>query len=342
MREIAPPAMTETPPSFAEARTGLPAADVLSEMLRAVRLTGSVFFDGRFTAPFGVISPPRWDAGTPMAHLKHASVFHLLTSGRCWIELGDIRRELSAGDLVLLPFTSAHKFWCGEPGDFIGAEEIVQDGPLEGVSVARYGGAGEETRFICGYLESSELLAAPVFRDLPPLLVERTDGDPVTSKLARTAGEIVDLLETAQPGVQALLGRMMELLFVEVLRRHAARLPEGATGWLAALNDAVVARALAAMHADPARRWSIEALAKEAGASRTVLNERFHALLGKPPIEYLAAWRIQLAAEALAQGDGGVAQIAQRVGYDSEAAFSRAFKRAMGLSPSAWRAQRGA
>jgi len=156
--------------------------------------------------------------------------------------------------------------------------------------------------------------------------------------LAGTVGEILRQLDAAQPGAPLLLGRLMELLFVEVLRRHAARLPAGATGLLAALNDPIVGRALKAIHAEPTRRWTVEALAREAGASRTVLAERFNAVLGKPPIEYIAGWRLQLAGERLRETGEPIALVAEQAGYESEAAFSRAFKRMMGVSPGRWRA----
>jgi AraC-like DNA-binding protein len=177
----------------------------------------------------------------------------------------------------------------------------------------------------------------PVFRMLPELLVERSDDDQVGAVIASTVREIMTLVDAAAPGSQFMLGRLMELLFVEVLRRHAARLPAGSKGWLAALNDPVVGRALALVHADPTRRWTADDLAREAGTSRTVLTERFNATLGRPPIDYVTGWRIQLAADRLRSRKDGIAAIAADVGYESEAAFNRAFKRVMGLTPGRWR-----
>jgi AraC-like DNA-binding protein len=333
--------MTGTPPSFAETparpvRAG--GSDVLSEMLRAVRLSGSIFFGGSFTAPFCVISPKRWDEGTPMAHLRHISIFHLIVGGACTFELANgERREIKAGDMLLMPFADQHRFWNGDPPGIAYAPDIVHPGPIEGVFTARYGGGGEETRIVCGFLESSECLFAPVFRTLPPLLVDRTDDDKVGALIASTVREIVALVDAAMPGSQMMLGRLMELLFVETLRRHVARLPTDSTGWLAALNDPVVGRALQLVHAAPARRWTAEDLAREAGSSRTVLAERFNALLGKPPIEYVTSWRLQLAADRLRGSPESIASIAADVGYESEAAFNRAFKRVTGVTPGRWR-----
>jgi len=190
---------------------------------------------------------------------------------------------------------------------------------------------------VCGFIESSEFLFAPLFRSLPELLVERTDEDRIGALIASTVREILALVDAARPGTQMMLGRLMELLFVEVLRRHATRLPAGSKGWFAALNDPVVARALVRVHANPARRWTADDLAREAGTSRTVLAERFNALLGRPPIDYVTSWRIQLAADRLRNGRDGIAAIAAEVGYESEAAFNRAFKRVTGITPGRWR-----
>jgi AraC-like DNA-binding protein len=331
--------MTGTPTSFAAhpevARSGY---DVLAEMLRAVRLTGSVFFDACFSAPFGVISPKRYEEGTPMAHLRHVSVFHLVASGGCTIEIATgERRAVSAGDILLLPFADAHKFWNGEFVEMAFGPDIMRPGPVKGMWTVNHGGGGEMTRMVCGFIESSEFLFAPVFRSLPPLLVDRTGDDKVSALITSTVKEILALADAAAPGSELMLGRLMELLFVEVVRRYAARLPANATGWFAALNDPIVGRALQFVHADPARRWTVDDLAREAGASRTVLAERFTAIMGQAPIEYVTSWRMQLAADRLRNSNDSLAAIAADVGYESEAAFNRAFKRVTGVTPGRWR-----
>jgi AraC family transcriptional regulator, alkane utilization regulator len=330
--------MIGTPPSFAAHPQGANAHDVLGEMLRAVRLTGSVFLNACFSAPFGVLSPKRYDARTPMAHLRHVSVFHLIASGSCTIEIvtGE-RRTVSAGDLLLVPFADAHKFWNGDYVEMAFGPDIMRPGAVKGMWTVDHGGGGEVTRMVCGFLESSEFLATPVFRSLPPLWVDRADEDKVGALLTSTVREILALADAAAPGSELMLGRLMELLFVEVLRRYAARLPENAKGWFAALNDPLVGRALQAVHGDPARRWTVDDLAREAGASRTVLAERFTAVLGQAPIEYVTGWRMQLAADRIRNSDASLAAIAAEVGYESEAAFNRAFKRVTGVTPGRWR-----
>jgi AraC-like DNA-binding protein len=328
--------MAGTPPNIAGTPDG--SADVLSEILRGVRLTGSVFMDGRFTEPFGVISPQRWDNTDTVAHLRHVSTFHLIARGRCMIEIADgSTYDVSAGDVLLLPFTAAHRFWRGRPNVFAFAPDLLQPGPMPGVSTLCHGGGGDETRFICGFIESAELLAAPLFRSLPPLLILHTSGDTVPGLLTNTVKEIIQRMDTADPGATYLLSRLMELLFLEVLRNHAAQLPPDSKGVLAAMGDSVVSRALSLLHSQPMRRWTVETLAEEAGASRTVLNERFNRLNGKSPMEYLTHRRIQLAADRLRGGTQRLAQVSHEAGYESEAAFSRAFKRVMGISPGAWR-----
>jgi AraC-like DNA-binding protein len=331
--------MIGTPPSFAatpEIASG--SHDVLAEMLRALRLTGSVFLNARFTAPFGVISPKRYDERTPMARMTHISIFHLIASGGGTVELATgERRSVSAGDILLVPFADEHKFWQGEGVDMTIAEDIIKPSPLKGMWCVNHGGGGEETRMVCGFLESSEFLVSPVFRTLPPLLIDRTGDEKVSALITSTVKEILALADTAEPGTELMLGRLMELLFIEVMRRYAARLPANATGWFAALNDPIVGRALQFVHEDPTRRWTVDDLAREAGSSRTVLAERFNEVLGQAPIEYITNWRMQLASERIRNSADSFAAIAAAVGYGSLPAFNRAFKRVTGTTPGQWR-----
>ena len=331
--------MTEPPDSFAALPDRRPPAgpDLLSEMLKAVRLTGAVFLNACFTAPFGVIDPKSYGERTPMARLRHISILHLIVAGECEFETAGETCRVSAGDLIFLPLPGQYKFWKGAPERIAPAAETVRPGPIEGVWMVDYGGGGDEVRMVCGFVESSEFLFTPVFRTLPTMLVERTAEDKVGALIASTVREIVSRVETAAPGSQAVLGRLMELLFVELLRRHIARLPAGSKGWFAALNDPIVGRALQLLHAEPGNRWTLDQIASRVGSSRTVLSDRFKALLGRPPIEYLANWRIQLAAERLRAGHESIPSIAVAIGYESEAAFNRAFKRITGMTPGSWR-----
>ncbi len=337
--------MIGTPLAFAEAPpqpAPSPTLDVLSDVLRAVRLTGAVFMRSRLTAPYALTVPKRYDASMPMARLRHISVFHLIVSGECMIETASGQRQLlKAGDLVLLPFSAEHKLWNGEPPRFVCATKVARPGSLDGLWAIDHGGGGAETRMVCGFIESSEFLFTPVFHTLPEMLIEPTAGEAanetVGAMIAFTVSELLNLIDQSTPGTQVILGRMMEILFVEMLRRHGERLSAESSGWLGALNDPIVGRALQLLHADAARKWNVADLAREAGTSRTVLAERFNALLGRPPIEYATCWRIQLAADRLRNGRDAIAAIAVDVGYESEAAFARAFKRVTGISPGRWR-----
>jgi AraC-like DNA-binding protein len=331
--------MTETLHSLAETPDSHAAAgpDLLSEMLSVVRLTGSVFLNASFTTPFGIVDPRAYAERTPMARLRHASILHLIVAGGCDFESGGERRSVRAGDILFQAFPDAYQFWSGKPEGMTPASDVVRPSPIEGLWTVGHGGGGEEVRMVCGFLESSEFLFTPVFRTLPSLIVEQMAADRVGSLIAATVREIVALVDAATPGTQAILGRLMELLFVEILRRHIARLPREAGGWFAALNDPVVGRSLRLIHADPARRWTIEEMAGEVGTSRSVLTGRFKALLGRPPVDYATGWRIQIAADRLRVGRENLAGIAAGVGYESEAAFIRAFKRVTGTTPGAWR-----
>jgi AraC-like DNA-binding protein len=332
--------MTETPRSFAGTPGGLRTAepDLLTEMLKAVRLNGAVFLSARLRAPFGVIDPRTYDQRTPMARLRRVSILHLIVSGECQFESAGETFNVSAGDLIFLGMPGEYSFRSDASAKIVQANETVRPGPIEGVWMVDYGGDGAELRMVCGFVESSELLFAPLFRALPPTLIERTSTDRVGHLIASTVREIVTLVDGAIPGTQAVLGRLMELLFIEMLRRQASLLPDGSQRGFAALTDPVVARALQLLHAEPQHRWTIDQIASRAGTSRTVLTDRFKVLLGRPPIDYLAGWRIQLAAERLRAGSESVPRIAASVGYESEAAFNRAFKRITGLTPGNWRA----
>jgi len=312
--------------------------DLLVAMLRAVRLTGSVFLNASFSAPFGVISPKQYDPRTPMAHLRHISIFHLIASGSCTVEIkGCDPTVVSAGDILLVPFADAHRFWSGDYGEMAAADDVVRPSAVKGMWTVDHGGGGDVTRMVCGFIESSEFLFAPVFRTLPPLWIDRTGDEKVSALLASTVKEILTLADSAAPGADIMLGRLMELLFIEVLRRYASRLPENAKGLFAALNDPLVGRALQIVHGDPARRWTVDDVAREVGSSRSVLAERFKAVLGQSPMEYVTSWRMQLAAERLRNSGDSLAAIGADVGYESEAAFNRAFKRVTGVAPGRWR-----
>ncbi len=332
----APDLMTETLKSTPATAAG----DVLSDLLRIVRLTGSIFWKAEFGAPFAVRSEGQPHGPGQRVSRQHGTIFHLIADGHCWLDVqGSDCVHLQRGDAMLLPFGDPHIFWRGD-AEPVPADDLTHAHLKEGVvTTMRHGGGGEVTTIVCGYVQSGDLFLNPIFREMPPLLVERTEGEPVTSLLASTVRQLLAEVEALRPGSREMLGRMMEMLFVEMLRRYVDRLPAGTTGWFGALADPMVSRTLQAIHADPTRDWTVEDLASLVGASRSVLADRFKSILGQPPMQYIAAWRLQLATAMLRSGNSALAEIAVNVGYESEAAFSRAFKRHLGVPPGAWRQQ---
>jgi AraC-like DNA-binding protein len=334
-----PPLLSETPEVSGLASSLTPASDVLSDLLRVVRLAGSVFFKADYGAPFTVSS----DGQSTVVELlggvrpRHITVFHLVAEGQCWLgRPGYERVLLSKGDVMMLPFGDYHELGSGEAPVIAASSLAVQS--REGVMTPRrVGGDGAVTTIVCGFVQSGDLFFNPVFRDLPSLLIERTSREPVTSLLATTVRQLLTEVDALRPGSREMLGRMMEMLFFEMLRRYVGTLPKGALGWLGALGDPLVSRSLQVIHADPMRSWTVEQIAAASGTSRSVLAERFKAVLGQPPMQYVAGWRLQLATNLLRDATRSIAEVAGEVGYESEAAFNRAFKRHLGMPPGAWR-----
>jgi AraC-like DNA-binding protein len=314
-------------------------ADLISDVLRAVRLDGACFFKVEAWDPWWVESTgsPR---GLPCAlpQSEHLIPYHVLVEGRCWGGIvGRPPVEMRAGDVIVFPGGAAHAM--SSSPDFASPVELVQvpsERPLP--FALRMGGAGPgRAVFVCGYLGCDRRPFNPLLGALPEQLVVHGELDGWLSTFARHAlGEV----GAGRFGGELVLTRLAELMFVDVVLRYAATLPVERTGWLAAVRDEVVGRALSLLHERPAHAWSLEELALGAATSRSVLAERFARLIGEPPMQYLARWRMQLAAHRLATSAAKVAAVAREVGYESEAAFSRAFKREVGLAPVTWRERR--
>jgi AraC-like DNA-binding protein len=314
--------------------------DTLSEVLRAVRLTGAVYFRVDAGAPWVAEAPAARDVAPHiMPGLEHVIEYHVVTRGSCWGGLlGEPSIELAEGDIIVFPQGDAHVM-SSAPGMRDKPNiELHRKASLGQLPVAMsIGHAGSEaTEVVCGFLGCDARPFNPLLATLPRMLhVPRGPGvDTHLSQLVRLA---VAESDSRGAGSECMLSRLSELLFVAVVRRYIAGLPQDTTGWLAGLRDDVVGRALGFLHGRPAHDWSLDELAKESGLSRSMLAERFHHFVGVPPIQYLARWRMQLAATMLASESAPLIDVASRVGYGSEAAFSRAFKRWVGLAPSAWR-----
>jgi AraC-like DNA-binding protein len=319
--------------------------DVLSDVLRSVRLTGSMLFL--------VNAHPPWMSWAPateafrrvvLPHAQHLVSYHILTHGRCWAGLRGTPPELfEPGDVLVVPHGDAY-YLADSPASqaAYGPEEAVEflrgmaAGELPSV-VSEGGEGGELTQFICGFLGCDRAPLNPVLDALPAMIHLHS--------AARGADRVRHLIEFAlcelrepSSGSQGVLLRLSELMFVEVVRLHLMAMSGAQTGWLAGLHDPLVARTLSLLHGAPQRPWTLAALAEQTGTSRSVLAERFTRYVGQPPMHYLTQWRMQRAIRLLAgPGAKKVAAVAEAVGYESEAAFSRAFKKCVGVAPAEWR-----
>ena len=331
------------------------AHDPLSDVLRSVRLRGAVFYYVSYRDDWVAEAPPaREIADAVMPGAEHVIEYHLMAKGEGWAATaGESPVRLSAGDIVMFPRGDAHVM-SSAPGmhatpdsaDWIFA---TRDEPRP-IALAYHGGVlrpgapvpVDDARniVVCGFVGCDLRPFNPLIATLPRLLHLSASG--VGEWVRGVLHQAVQESRERRPGSDAVLERASEMVFVDAARRYLETLPEGASGWLAGLRDRHVGRALGAIHAEPARDWTLEALGQEAGLSRSALHERFVRFVGQPPVQYLANWRMQLAAGQLRSGHASVAAIALDVGYESEAAFTRAFKRATGLPPATWRRQQAA
>ncbi len=315
--------------------------DVLSEVLKAVKLQGAMFYNGEFSSPWSLCSPassliaPHLDANA-----GHVIIFHLLTEGHASARLLDGEPiALDAGDLVIFPHGDEHIFKNGPPTETVSLAKEIDRIVTQGLNLSRLGGGGEVTRFICGFMACDPQLSRVLLNGLPPLFKVRIRNSESGRWLEDSIRFSVNEATASRAGGEAVLARLSEVLFVETLREYIAHLPADQTGWLAGARDAEVGKTLALMHRDPAHPWTIASLAKEAGVSRSSLVERFRRYLNEAPIAYLTRWRLQLGAQMLTSTSHSVVHISSEVGYESEAAFNRAFKREFGTPPARFRIQ---
>jgi AraC-like DNA-binding protein len=315
-------------------------SDVLSDVLRAVRLTGAVYFDFELSSPWVAEAPPsRNIAAMVMPGAQRVIEYHLIARGACWGHaVGDEPIRLSEGDLLVFPQGDAHVL-ASAPGMRATPDMSMFARPTTALPlVYELGGGGpDRVRLVCCFLGCDERPFNPLLTALPKVIHLSAAGDhAMTGWLATLLNIAVRESGSARAGTENVLARLAELMFVEAVRRYIESLPPAQTGWLAGLRDPVVGQALSAVHAEPAAAWTVERLARLVGVSRSVLAERFAEMVGEPPMQYVALWRMQLASRLLADG-GHVAGVAAQVGYESEAAFSRAFKKLVGQAPATWR-----
>jgi len=312
--------------------------DALSETLRVVRLVGAIFINARFTAPWCYQSP-RANAAAPLLEpgAERIVIFHLITRGDCFVELEDQPPlRLTAGDVVIFPQGDPHRM-TSEPG-LVPARGAALDKVLaRRPRSITYGGGGATTCLVCGYLACDSRLAQILLAGLPPVVRVNVRGSDAGVWLEASVRYALEEAKSPRPGGAGVLAKLAEVLFIEVLRMYMSEQSAGRTGWLAGVGDRIVGGALNALHKRPAHAWTLEELARACGTSRSVLAERFQHLVGSSPMQYLTQWRMLLASNLLRGSNAPLARIAEDVGYRTDTAFSRAFRREFGAPPAAWR-----
>ena len=332
--------MTQTPRVLAATPESKSAHAVLRSTLEQLRLEGAIFFRSELTDAFEFDSAPLALADALRPGADRLILFHIVARGSCWVTVDDgVRHWADAGDVIVLPYADHYTMGGETPAERVSILTLVDPLPWDVIPVIRHGGGGTATDLVCGYLHSEDPLFDPAMRALPPVFVVRP---PAGSAAGWVQASITYALEESAPSNRAtsmVSTRLPELVLIEVLRAHLSAAPTG-SGWLAALRDPVLAPALALLHGAPGRRWTVAELASGSAVSRSLLDDRFRQVLGRSPIRYLTEWRMHLAQDLLATSELAVFDVGRRVGYTSEEAFSRAFKRERGLSPSHWRAAR--
>ena len=316
--------------------------DALSEVLSAVHMTGAIFLDAEFTAPWGVSVPDaRMVASVLAPTAEHVVSYHLVTDGDMVVrDESGAELRLTAGDIVIMPLGVRHRLSGGIVTNFVdGGLAVKRLSPGDVIRFSLGDGVGAKTHIVCGYFGCQREAIHLFLAGLPSILRIPLRGDASGAWIESTIRHLVSEAESNRPGRSALLSRMAEALFIESMRRYMQSLPAQQTGWLAAARDPIVGRVLSAIHREPRRRWTTAELIETGGSSRSVVTERFAHLLGKAPISYLTSWRLHLAARALETTRRTVLQVAFDVGYESEASFNRAFKREFGAPPARYRKQ---
>jgi AraC-like DNA-binding protein len=313
--------------------------DALSDVLRVAHLTGGVFLNAEFFEPWCVAAQLKPQFCAPfIGPTSHLILYHYVVDGSLKVQVeGDEIFGLNSGEVVMFPHNDAHLL--GSELDLPPklASEVIVPSPNGGLYAIRHGGDGARTRLVCGFLGCDNVEGNLLISTLPRALRLNVEEGSGAEWIRSTFQYAADEVATGRPGSETVLAKLSELLFVETVRRYTDTLPESETGWLAGLRDPYVARALALFHRDISRSWTVDELGREVGLSRSALGERFTSLIGTAPMHYLANWRMQVAAQELRNSSASLIEVANAIGYESEAAFSRAFKKAFRTAPATWR-----
>lgn len=313
--------------------------DALSDVLRVAHFTGGVFLRAEFFDPWCVASQLKPEYCAPyLGPTVHLILYHYVAEGRLQVQPeGEEPFEMTSGEVVVFARNDRHLMGSQLDLPPVAVTDVLVPSSNGGLYTIRLGGDGPRTRLICGFLGCDTDEGNLLIATLPKALRLNVETSSAAEWIRSTFQFAADEVATGSPGSETVLTKLSELLFVETVRRYADSLPESETVWLAGLRDHYVARALALFHRDIARAWTVEELGREVGLSRSALGERFTRLIGVAPKQYLANWRMQVAAQKLRNSSASLAEVAYTVGYESEAAFSRAFKRAFLMAPASWR-----
>lgn len=312
--------------------------DALSEALNAVHMTGAIFYYVECSSPWGFAVPALHRVAHKLAPGTERLVpYHLVAEGTAHLKFETHQLELEAGDVLIIPHGDAHEVSHGSPSTLIDSGASLGQFLAGELRTMRLGGGGAKTCFVCGYFGCERSADQLFLAGLPQVIKVNMRGDSTGRWLESSIRYLVGEANDRRPGQGVLLSKMAEALFIQTLRRYMESLPSEQIGWLAAARDPIVGTALALMHANPAERWTQDALAHRVGTSKSVLAKRFETFLSEPPLAYLTRWRLQLAARALQRSRKPVGIIAAEVGYLSQTAFNRAFKREFGLAPVQYR-----
>jgi AraC-like DNA-binding protein len=311
--------------------------DVLSEVLRSIRLDSALFFNAELTAPWCVLEPRSEKMTAALSpNSGHLVLYHYVLEGKAYAQLpGDERVELAKGDIVMIPHGDSHLLGNGNHARPVDSMKAFEKNLSEGLKLARHGGGGDVTRLVCGFMVFDPRMSSVVLSGLPKIVKVHLSDGPGSQWIRDSIRFAVG--EESGDGSGLVVAKLSEVLFVETLRRYVNERSDEQSGWLAAARDPVIGKVLARLHEDPAREWTVQELAREVGLSRTRFAERFREFIGDSPIAYLQKWRLKIGAEALLSTEKSVAEIAVAVGYGSESAFNRAFKREYDSPPAVYR-----
>jgi AraC-like DNA-binding protein len=309
--------------------------DALSDVLRSIRLTGSLQFCFMPSGAWQTDGESR--LATLAAGIRPTIPFHILVEGSCWLGIDGKEVALAAGDVVAFPHATPHTLGAGRGGTTVVPTLDLPPKPWRALPILRYGDGKTLVRLLCGYLQCEALNFGPLRAALPDMIHVRTGKDARAAWLGATLRQIVEEVDRPNAGGLSMLERLTEITFIELLRHEILAADPGSAGWLAALADPWLGRCLARIHDDPHRNWTVEGLAVVSGLSRSTFAERFEEVLETSPIRYVRDWRLYLASVALGTTRKSVADVAYDAGYGSEASFSRAFSQAYGMPPATWR-----